>query len=194
MTISLVTRMAGTLFIAGGLAACIDVTVNLEVLSETTGRATTEISMDREFYDLSLQQGSGDFCDEDGVLTVTDTAATCVTTRTGSFDELLNAANEDEPAPTVVAISPGVLRVTFPTGSLAEDFADDGSDPQTLAMMQQFFEGRTITFRVSGGGIVESNMEIAPDGKSASFVVSLLDLISNTADLPEESYAVVNIN
>ncbi|HHG90048.1 MAG TPA: hypothetical protein ENJ90_06175 [Devosia sp.] len=187
-------RLAGTVLIATGLAACVDITMEIQVLDEQNARGTTTISMDREFYDMSQQQGGGDFCDDDGTFTLTDEAATCVTTEEGAYTDLLEGGEEGEPTPTITNVGPGMVRVTYPTASLAEDFGEDSSDPETMAMMEQFFEGRTLTMTVSGGQIVESNMDIAEDGMSAAIVIPLLGMMTGEVELPDESYAVVKLN
>ncbi len=187
-------RLAGTVLIVGGLAACVDITMEVQVLDETNARGMTTISMDREFYDMSQQQGGGDFCDDDGTFTLTDEAAICVSTKEGTYAELLEGADQGEPIPTIVNVGPGLVRVTYPTASLAEEFSEDTSDPESLAMMQQFFEGKNLTMKVSGGEIVESNMEIAEDGMSAAIVIPLLGMMTGEVELPDESFAVVKLN
>ncbi len=187
-------RLAGTFLIVGGLAACVDISMELQVLDEQNARGTTSISMDREFYDMAEQQGGNEFCKDEGTLTITENSVTCVTTEEGAYADLLEGGEEGEPTPTITNVGPGLVRVTYPTASLVEDFAEDSSDPETMAMMQQFFEGRTLTMKISGGQIVESNMDIAEDGMSASTVISLLGLISGEIELPDESFAVVKLN
>ena len=187
-------RLAGTVLVVGGLAACVDITMEVQVLDETNARGTTTISMEREFYDMSQQEGGGDFCDDDGTFTLTDEAANCVSSKEGTYAELLEGADEGEPIPTIVNVGPGLVRVTYPTASLAEEFGEDTSDPESLAMMQQFFEGRTLTMKVSGGEIVESNMDIADDGMSAAIVIPLLGMMTGELELPDESFAVVKLN
>ncbi len=189
-----IARLAGTVLIATGLAACVNVTMELQVLDEQNARGTTSISMDREFYDMAEQQGGNDFCKDEGTLTVTDEAVICVSTEEGLFADLLEGSEPGEPTPTITNVGPDLVRVTYPTASLAEDFAEDSSDPETMAMMEQFFEGRTLTMKISGGEIVESNMDIAEDGMSASMVISLLELISGQVELPDEAFAVVKLN
>ncbi len=187
------TRLSGAFLVLAGLAGCVNVTMELQVLDENTARGMTTIVMDREFYDTTLEQGDGGFCKDEGVLTLSDDAATCVTTEQGTFAELLKSADSGEPVPTITNVGSSLVRVTFPTASLSEQFANDGSDPETLAMMQTFFEDRTFTLKVSGGQIGETNMTISEDGQSAALVIPFLDLINGEADLPDEAFAVVQL-
>jgi hypothetical protein len=59
------------------------------------------------------------------------------------------------------------------------------------AMMASIFEGHTLNLSVSGGTIVDTNMETAADGQSASYELSFTELFSSDLDLPAEIYAVV---
>lgn len=188
-------KAVGALFIAGTLAGCVDVTMELEVLDESNGIGRTSIVMDRQFYDMAQQQGGDDFCDEDnGVLTLSDSASTCIVTINGGFDELFEANDDGSPVPTAVSAGPGLVRVAYPTGSMSDEFADTEDDPSSKAMLEQFFEGHTIILKVSGAQIVESNMEISADGKSASFTIPFLGLINGDFELPTETYAIVKVN
>ncbi len=188
-------KAAGALFLAGTLAACVDVTMELEVLDENNGIGKTTVVMDRQFYDMSQQQGGDDFCDEDdGEVSLSETSATCTVTINGTFDELFEANDDGSPVPSVISAGPGLVRVTFPTGSMTDEFADAGSDPSTKAMMEQFFKDRSIILKVSGAEIVESDMEISADGKSATFTAPFLGLINGEIELPTETYAIVKVN
>lgn len=193
MFYSPIVRAAGALALVVGLAGCIDVSMEIEVLDEETGRGTMTMVMDKQFYDMSMAQEGESFCEEDGDLTVSETDATCVMIKEGGFDELIDSP-DDEPTPTVVAQGDGTVRVSFPTAALAEDITEDEMDPETMAMMQSFFAGKNFTMKASGGEIVDTNMTIADDGMSASLQIPLLDLMSGDAEVPDEAYAVVKIN
>jgi hypothetical protein len=193
MMISKIVQATGALLFAGALAGCVDVNMDMKIVDEENGIVVTEFSMDREFYDMSQKQGGGTFCEDDGVFEITDTVASCTTTKEGTFAELLEEA-EGEPAPTITSVGPGLVRVAYPTASLAEEMKEDESDAESMAMMVEFFEGHTITLSVSGGEITDTNMVISKDGQSASLVIPFLDMIMGKADLPAESYAVVKLN
>src|SRR5690554_2408605 len=89
-------RIGGILVLAAGLAGCIDVTMDIEVLSETTARTTTTSTMGADFYPMAkagmaAEEGSEDgSCQEEGaVLTENaDGSATCVHTTEGTFADL----------------------------------------------------------------------------------------------------------
>lgn len=190
-----IVRAAGALTLVVGLAGCIDVNMEIEVLDEETGRGTMTMVMDRQFYDMAQGEGSSEsFCEDDGELTVTETEATCVSVREGPFDELIDSDDPNEPVPTVVAQGDGTVRVSFPTASLAEDMAEDEMDEETLTMMQSFFEGRFMTLTASGGEVVDTNMTVSDDGMSASLQIPLLGMMTGEATVPDEAYAVLKIN
>jgi hypothetical protein len=94
----------------------------------------------------------------------------------------------------IEAIGNGQVRVAFPTADLTESLSeeiDPAQDAQMRAMMASIFEGHTLNLSVSGGTIVDTNMETAADGQSASYELSFTELFSSDLDLPAEIYAVV---
>lgn len=191
-------KFAAIAFASLGLTACIDVGLEVVVQGENLGEARTVIAMDNQFYEMTKSQGgAGDFCGEDGVLETGETAVTCTTILTGDFDTLMEKASEsDGPQPTITLVSPGLVRVMFPTASLADEIGagDLLGDEETAKMMLEMFEGRAITLSISGGEIVDTNMTIAEDGRSASLVIPFVDLLSGALELPDESFAVVQLD
>lgn len=187
-------KAAGIALFAVGLSGCVDVDMNVAVLGPDTASVTTKMSMDRKLYDTGKEDGSeDDFCTE-GDLTLTDSAAVCTETVKGGFAELFSADDAEEPQPQISAAGDGLVKVSFPTGALAADFADtEDSDADTDAMMKMAFSGHNITLTVSGGEITDTNMVRAKDGHSASLVIDMVALLSGKADLPEQSYAVVKL-
>lgn len=200
MNCKLFARVGGIVLLAAGLAGCIDVTMDLEILSDTTARATTTSTMGADFYAMAKTGMAGDegstdgFCQDEGsVLTENaDGSATCVLVEEGSFADLEVAKGED--AATFEVVSPGVVRVSFSTEDIKGEIGAAEQDEETKQMMQAFFEGHAITMRISGRQITDTNMTIANDGKSAELVIPFLDLINGTLELPEELYATVRTN
>lgn len=198
-------RLAGALALTVALAGCIDVSMDIEVLSETTGRAVTTSTMGADIYpmikagaaseDASTSEG---FCEEEnGVLTENaDGSATCVVTVEGEFAALMDG---EEDGATFTTVSPGVVRVAFKTedieGSLNETTGEqEEMDAETKAMMVAFFEGHSITIRIRGKAITDTNMTLSADGKSAETVIPFLDIINGEVELPDELYAAVSTN
>jgi hypothetical protein len=203
-------KIAGAVAITMGLAGCMDVTMDVAVQNETSGKLTTTMLMGADFYAMAkagaaqaagtegASAGDG-FCVEPGdVLTENaDGSATCTTIKEGTFAELTagedgQAASNDEARFEV--ISPGVVKVTFPTGDMTGELTSEAQDAQTKAMMQALFEGKTVTLRVSGKEIIDTNMTKAADGASAEVVIPFLDLLNGTSTLPAELYATVKTN
>lgn len=192
-------RIAGVLALTAGLAGCMDITMEIDVLNETTARATTTSVMGADFYAMAKAgMASSDdaegFCEEDGAeLTENaDGSATCVMTVEGAFDDL--NLDEGEDGVTFTAVSPGVVRVAFETADMKNEIGAGAEDEETQAMMQAFFEGHAITIRVRGEDIIETNMTEVDGGRAAEQVIPFLDLLSGTVDLPEELFAVVRTN
>ncbi len=202
MTLQFFGRLAGVLALTAGLAGCIDVTMDIEVKSETEGKATTTSVMGADFYAMAKAgAASGEtktedgFCQEAGAQLTenADGSATCVLTVEGKFADLdLGEGEEDGASFTVV--SPGVVRVAFKTDDMKGELGTEGQDEQTKQMMQAFFEGHAITIRIKGKEVTDTNMTLSADKTSAEIVIPFLDLINGTVELPAELYATVKTN
>lgn len=193
MNSSFLVRAGGALLLAVGLSGCIDMSFDVEVLGDNMAKATVVTAMDKSLYDQT-KDSNGDFCEE-GTFELTDAAATCTEIHEGDFEAVFNpdgGSPGDEPQPTIATVSPGVYRVTFPTGSIKEQFAGNpDEDEEAAAMLKQLFAGHTITMTVRGSEVVETNMTKAEDGKSATIVIPFDDLLAGSSDVPDEAYAVV---
>lgn len=207
MTLKTIARLAGVLMLSAGLAGCMDVTAEIDVKSETTGTATTIMTMGAEFYPMIKQMAeaggeeaaaaSADaFCQEEGdVLTENaDGSATCTTVKEGTLAEITadgEGPNEDT---TFTVVSPGVVRVAFKTGEMKNQVTQgEEQDEQTAAMMKAYFEGHNATIRIKGKKIIETNMTKVGDN-AAETVIPFTDLLDGNVDLPDELFAVVDTN
>ncbi len=203
MKFQILGRIAGVLAITAGLAACVDVEAEIEVLSETTGKSTTSMTMSSEIYpmlkEMSASGGDSDsdFCEEEGdVLTENaDGSATCLSVKEGELTALTDGDDGSDDGMTFTVVSPGVVRVGFPTNELTADVTkgSEGADgAQALAMMRPYFEDRSIKVRIKGKRIVESNMTVS--GNAAETTLLWTDLLDGKADVPAELFAVVDTN
>ncbi|WP_196260370.1 hypothetical protein [Pelagibacterium limicola] len=189
-----VAKLTGAAVLTLSLAACMDISMEVEILSETEAKGTMTTTMAADVYEMvAAQQVEGEegFCDE-GELIETPESVSCVVTQSGPFGEL--ELGEDGEGPMIEAIGGGQVRVSFPLGDLSEEIGQGmgaGEDPEMLAMMAAMFEGNSITMAVSGGRIVDTNMDVAADGLSASFVIPFAALLTGDVELPEEAYAIV---
>ena len=55
MNFRILGRLAGVLAVTAGLAGCMDVEAEIEVLSATTGKATTSMTIGADFYPMIKQ-------------------------------------------------------------------------------------------------------------------------------------------
>jgi hypothetical protein len=214
MNFKVIGQLAGAVALTVGLAGCIDVTMEVDILNDTTGKSTTTMVMGADFYAMAkagmaapaapaegqtappAQEG---FCEEEGsVLTENpDGSATCTMIVEGAFADLFKdeEGGDTSDDPTFEVLSPGVVKVSFPTKNmLGDELGTEGQDEQSKAMMAALFEGKNITIRVRGKQITESNMTVSADKTSAEIVIPFLDLINGTATLPAELTATVNTN
>jgi hypothetical protein len=200
MKFAIFGKLAGVLSLTMGLAACVDMTEDVTVTSETTAKATMTMQMGADIYSMMKAANTSDtktddkFCAKEGeqLTENADGSATCVATSEGAFADLKFDEGDSKPVFTVV--SPGVVRASFPTAGMAGELGKDNSDPQTAAMMKQMFENHFVTIRISGKAVTDSNMTINADKTAAEIKIPFLDLIEGKANLPEELYAVVQTN
>jgi hypothetical protein len=197
MTSVLPLRLAAASAVALTLTACVDAEVSIDVLSETTARATMIQTMSAEFYPMVAQATAPDdperFCAEGDLVENADGGATCTISEEGAFDDLGLGVEGEDDGISFTPAGPGLVRVAIDTTDMAAEVgATEDLDAETLAMMEGFFTGHAITIRIGGGTVTETNMEEA-DG-AAQLVIPLMDLVNGTVDFPDEIYAIVRVN
>lgn len=214
MNFKILGRLAGVLAVTAGLAGCMDVNAQIEVLSATTGKATTAMTIGADFYPMIKQMseaGGSDtksepFCKKEGeALTENaDGSATCVTTKEGEL-ATLTAGDDGSPSDdaSFTEVSPGVIRVAFKTSEMKSQVAegagggaetDKAQADQALAMIKPYFEGHKISITIKGKKITETNMTASGDGTSATTEIPFNDLLDGKATVPDELYAIVDTN
>ena len=200
MNFNLFGKIAGAIALTVALTGCIDVTMDIEIQNDTTGKATMTSVMGKDFYAMVKAgaesgdtSGSDDFCKEDeGTLTeLPDGSAQCIQIKEGPFADI---AEGDDGGPTFTVVSPGVVRVAFATKEMSSEVSEGAQDEETKAMLAAFFEGHFLTMKIGGKKVTDTNMTLAADGMSAETKIPFLDLINGTAELPDEYYAVVDTN
>lgn len=195
MKFSHIVKGAAALVLTGMLAGCFDVDMDIKVTGVDSVEVTIASSISKEMADMAeMQSGDSEFCDETGVVTETETAIVCTQTHSGTFAEAFPASSDGEPQPTIAVVGPKLVKVTFPTSDISSAFGGaETDDPQAKEMMLQMFKGHAMTLRVSGGTITDTNMTKAADGQSAELVIALDEVVSGTASIPDETYAVVQL-
>src|SRR5690349_17186533 len=88
------------LMLGASLAGCIDATVDVEVTSETTAKATLTQVMSADFYAMMKMNAEGEaaaneFCTEGDLVENADGSATCTLVEEGTFEELAAMEGED---------------------------------------------------------------------------------------------------
>ena len=200
MNLSTLARLGGVLALTLSLAACVDMTQDLTVTSDTTAKAVMTMTMGADVYSMMKAADTKDakpedkFCAKDGeeLTENADGTATCVSTTEGTFADL--AFDEGGSKPTFTLVSPGLVRVSVPTKDMMGDLGSDDQDEQTKAMMQQMFANHFLTLRFGGVEVTDTNLTLSDDHTSAEIKIPFTDLLNGTAKLPEELYAVVKTN
>ncbi|HVX81879.1 MAG TPA: hypothetical protein VHB23_10905 [Devosiaceae bacterium] len=221
MTLKMIGRLAGAVALTMALAGCIDMTMDVKVKNESEAQGVMSTTVGAQFYPMikanmksdagSDASKSDDFCskDEGGVLVENaDGSATCTVTKEGKFADLVFDKGDEQIKFT--SPGPGLVRVSFPTDEFQKglDAATTGGDEsassedadakaateQMKTAMIAYFAGHFLTIRIEGAEVTESNMTISDDKKSAEQKIPFTDIMSGTAKLPDELYAVVKVN
>ena len=129
MKLALIGRMAGVLALTMGLAACVDMTEEINIESETTAKATMTMTMAADVYSMLksrrhrqhqagrqiLRQGwreaDREFRWQRHLRRLSE----------GTFADL--KFDEGDSKPTFTVVSPGVVRASFPTKDMAGSLA-----------------------------------------------------------------------
>ncbi len=196
MHFNLFGKLAGVAALAFSLSACVDVNIDVALTSTTTARASMTQTMSADLYSMvKMSAESGEsteagFCDESDLTENADGSATCSIVEEGPFDDL--DLGQDEGGMRFTEAGPGLVRIAILTADMTSELGvDDEMDEETKQMVVAFFEGHNLTLSFSGLEVTDTNMTKSGDGKSASQVIPMLDLINGTLDLPAELYAVV---
>jgi len=168
------------------LAACVEVDMTVDVLSEDEARLTGFVQMQRQMFEMSGEDESFCSAEDGGTLELTDTHARCTFDQTGTFAELMqpNAA-EDVPSEMqaeLTYLGAERVRALFPLSAMNEGMGEMIEDPQMMAMMRQMFADMSIKFTVQGREIESSTGTISDDGTRATILLGVDDLMSPDAD------------
>ncbi|NRP13645.1 hypothetical protein XMM379_001673 [Aliiroseovarius sp. xm-m-379] len=186
------------------LAACFDADMTFTVEDSDNAKMHAVMSMGPELYGMIAASGE-DPCEEGVGEVLADGGYTCTIEESDTIDniiaELNEGVSEDSENPmdmgegfALERLENGNIKVAFDLGSMNDDMAEQGMDPQMMAGMMQAFTGRQISITVVGPEVVETNGVLADDGKSASMVIPLTKLFAPENDLPDSFDVVINPN
>ena len=195
MAFKTIAKLGAMLSLGASLAGCIDAKVDIELTGQNTAKTTMTQVMGADFYAMFKMNASegepatGEFCSGGTLTENADGGATCIMTEEGTFEQL--TAGEESKALIFTPAGPGLVRVALPTADMMGELSSEELDAETKQMVEAFFTGHSVTIRIAGAEITETNMKISADKKSAATELPFLDLINGTADLPDELFAVV---
>lgn len=188
-----VAKALAAMVLAMSVTACIDAEITVEILSETEAEMTASASIQRALYDMTRGTES-DFC-ADGTVQVGEQEVTCTVTKRGPIEEIVLAENSDSNPFRLIPVGNGRVRYEVMLQALrgaGGQSAGEMSDPMAMNMMKAAMAGRSFVFVVKGSAIEDTNMTLAEDGRSARFVLPLIDIVQGASDMPDAVYAVVN--
>jgi len=124
MKLSLIGRVAGVLALTMGLAACVDMTEELAVTSDTTAKATMTMTMGADIYAMMKSANTAEtkpedkFCAKEGeqLTENADGSATCVASSEGAFADLKFDEGDSKPVFSEF-LALVMLRVTWSTSA-----------------------------------------------------------------------------
>ena len=190
-----IAKAAAALLVATGLAGCFDIKFDVSVLDTDKASVTISTTLPREMVNLAdVEAGTSEFCNKESELVENETTYTCIETHEGSFADVFEAGDPNEPQPTIAVVGPRQVKVSFPAGSLKETMnQQSGGDAQAVEMMKQMFTGHAITISIGGGKIIDTNMTRNDAGDTAEYVLPFDALVDGTTEIPDEVFAVVQL-
>jgi hypothetical protein len=191
-------KSVGMAFLALTLVGCMDMSVDVALTGPTTATATltqtlvADFNAMRRMGDTPEQQTAADYFCVSGALTQNaDGSATCAEVIEVSFG---TGETLGDGGISFAEVGQGVVRIAMSTKALRDEVeANDPLVGEVAGMAEAMFRGRTFTVRFSGAEVVETNMTLSQDRRSAQTVVPFVDLVKATAKLPEEFFAVVRV-
>jgi hypothetical protein len=200
-----IVRFASPLVLAASLTGCMDLTSEIEVLSDTSARSVSTLSLTQAVYSIVKQEqkdggkaaSDKPFCAEDGDVLAesADGGATCTSSKEGDFAAVAGSVSPKAGTTTFTTVKPGVVRVAVSTETMTRGMARDQEDfktrdEQARKQMKAAYAGHAITIRIKGRKVIDTNMTITADGV-AQKVIPFESLIDGSANLPDELFAVV---
>lgn len=172
------------------LAACFDAELSIDFPAENEAVATMVMVASPEFYAMAAS-GDEPFCDGEETLNEAGDHV-CTETVSGTIDEVVNDPDIGE-GMTIERRVGGLIYVAFDLSDLTEDISppeEEGSE-EMINMMRAAFEGHSITLRLSGAEVIETNGTISDDGTTATYAIPLGILFDGTAELPATFNALI---
>lgn len=197
--VKLAGKFLALVLLASPLAGCFDATIDVAVTSATTARLEATQVINADTYGVMKRSAEEDdysaldeFCTLGEIIENADGGATCSLVKEGDFATLRSFDDEGDNL-TFTPEADGAIRVSLSTASIVKMAQNDEElGEETLKMVEAFLAGHTLTIRIGGGEITDTNLTLAKDKESAEAVFPLLDLlVSGKVELPPTFYAVV---
>ena len=195
MTLVSLGRLAATITLAGVLAGCVDAAVEVELSGSDAARTVVTQTMSADFYGMLQAEGdsegkggaAGRFCLTGELTETRDGGAICTIAAEGSLRQLTRSGQPVRFTPA----QDGLVRIELALADVRAEIGAGETDEEGRRMLEAFFSGRKLTVSFSGEAVVDSNMDISADGREATAVLPLLDVINEAGDWPDVLYAVV---
>jgi hypothetical protein len=177
------------------LAACFDVDAKIAITGDDQAEMTMKMTIGADLVAM-LQGTEQDPCEGMEGSVQDDGSYVCTDNKSGSIEELMSDPDMGE-GMTIEKRDGGLYYVAFDLGDLTGDMGlgdeEMGAEEQAqmAAMMRGMFEGHSMVLHIAGAEVIETNGTISDDGKTATYVLPLTDLLDEELELPETFNALV---
>lgn len=176
------------------LMGCVQAEIDIEILSAQEGRTTTTIRLPRNVWDVIAKSGGHEsrFCDF-GKLELNETEAVCKFVEQGAIADLsIGQPFFDNPV-SVTTRDGETFRISVPVkcmmGIAPDEFRDD--NPNKQAIVTELFKDSSLSIKISGTEIIDTSMNLSTDQMSARLTMSVVEIMLESRDLPEEFFVII---
>lgn len=182
-------RILAALATCFALSACIDADLTLDFSDGETAAMAASFSLSRQLYDM-IGQSPEAACPK-GESAITQDSFTCAMTETKPIAEVLaeggtlGSGAEFDPANglKIERIDENHLRVSFDFANLTKGAGNTSQDMGGMEdMIRAAMAGHSLSFKVAGYKITSTTGTLAEDGKSASRVIPVTQLLDPKPD------------
>jgi hypothetical protein len=184
------------------LAACIEAEAEIFVGEDESLTSNVTLNLSRQLYDMvgltDTETGPG-LCPEGSEKIIGPETVLCNFTEVSTIETAMEDAedlrSEDEFLKDfkIERLDDETLKLVLPLefDQIENKPAELSVDNPTFGIIASALEGRNMTFRINALEIVSSNGDVSEDGKSVMMVIPVVELLTQSGELPPEFTAVL---
>jgi len=184
-------RLALALLLAVPLSGCIDADLTLEFVDQTRVETAMDLKLGRELFDLT-GKAPQDLC-KDGTATVGADSVTCTQRSAMTLDAFIAQADRGGTDPAdrirqaarVERLGNDRLRVTLDFAAMTAAGGPEVAQARQMAgLLRAALAGHSLVFRIKAPEIESTTGTLAPDGRTAEYVLPLGALLADPPPAP----------